>query len=195
MLSRQDIRKSMLAQRNQLSATKQQQHAKAMQAQLASHPAYLRAQHIGCYLADNSEMDLSHVIEHAVAQHKQVYLPVLHPVQHNQLWFFPYQPGDALAPNRYGILEPDITASRRRPAWALDLVLLPLVAFDSAGNRLGMGAGYYDRSFAFMRDKAGGPKPRLIGAGYECQKVDTLRPEHWDVPLQGAVTEQRCYEF
>jgi 5-formyltetrahydrofolate cyclo-ligase len=68
-------------------------------------------------------------------------------------------------------------------------VLAPLVAFDRSGNRLGMGGGYYDRSFAYLRHRVHWRRPRLIGYAYGFQEVQALERAHWDVPLSGVVTE------
>jgi len=72
-------------------------------------------------------------------------------------------------------------------------VLVPLVAFDDAGNRLGMGAGYYDRSFAFRR--AAPSPPLLVGVGYEFQRVPALAAQPWDVPLDAVLTERGLQRF
>ena len=75
---------------------------------------------------------------------------------------------------------------------AIDLVLVPLVAFDPQRNRIGMGGGFYDRSFAF-RKNPDQPRPVLIGVAHELQKVDLLEPEPWDVQLDMVVTDQAVY--
>ena len=64
---------------------------------------------------------------------------------------------------------------------------MPLVAFSAAGTRLGMGGGYYDRSFAFRHGR--GAPPRLVGVGYGFQREDALAAEPWDVPLDAVATE------
>lgn len=77
--------------------------------------------------------------------------------------------------------------------WALDLVLLPLVGFDDAGGRLGMGGGFYDRSLAYLARRQNWRKPTLLGLAHECQKVDRLAQASWDVPLAGTVTDKQWY--
>ena len=74
-----------------------------------------------------------------------------------------------------------------------DLVLAPLVVFDADRNRIGMGGGFYDRSFAF-RKNSGIETPLLIGVAHELQKVDRLIPEDWDVRLDMIVTDQATYD-
>src|SRR5262249_24852318 len=94
----------------------------------------------------------------------------------------------ALRTNRHGIPEPDPRFARRIPARKLDLVLVPLVAFDAQGWRLGSGAGYYDRALRHLREGRHWRRPRLIGVGYEFQRVERLEPAPWDVPLDAILT-------
>ncbi len=78
-------------------------------------------------------------------------------------------------------------------AQELDLVFLPLVAFDRVGHRVGMGGGYYDRTFAFVQQMH--HKPILIGLAYEMQQVDGLPFCTWDIPLDGVLTEKQLRLF
>ncbi|MEO6103207.1 MAG: 5-formyltetrahydrofolate cyclo-ligase [Pseudoxanthomonas sp.] len=112
-------------------------------------------------------------------------LPVLH--DDNALRFAPWRPGDPLVTNRFGIPEPDVEPASALPPQAMSLVVMPLVGFDHAGRRLGMGGGWYDRSFAF-RNKAM-PPPWLVGAGFDAQSVDALENQPWDVRPDAICTE------
>ncbi|MBE0510522.1 MAG: 5-formyltetrahydrofolate cyclo-ligase [Chromatiales bacterium] len=188
--ARQALRRQMRQQRRALSPAQRQQAARQLLRHFASHPAFLHSQHIAFYLPNDGELDLRPLIEQAWSMGKHCYLPVLSPLYHNRLWFAPYRPDSAMIKNRFGILEPSCSWRRMRPVWALDLVLTPLVAFDQAGNRLGMGGGYYDRSLAYLARRQVWKKPRLIGAAYTFQSVATLPSASWDVPLHGIVTEQ-----
>jgi 5-formyltetrahydrofolate cyclo-ligase len=78
---------------------------------------------------------------------------------------------------------------------ALDLVLTPLVGFDHKGNRLGMGGGYYDRSFAFLLRRQNWKKPRLVGLAYDFQQLDKLPAKNWDVPLTAVATDTHWHSF
>jgi 5-formyltetrahydrofolate cyclo-ligase len=126
---------------------------------------------------------------------KQVYLPVLRNRPSNSLWFTAYRPGDRLVNNCYGIPEPVMHSRRIVMPWSLDMVFVPLVAFDRSGNRLGMGGGYYDRTFAFRRMRSHWRGPKLIGLAHEFQRVEQLLNQVWDIPLDGVITEQRIYDF
>jgi 5-formyltetrahydrofolate cyclo-ligase len=114
-------------------------------------------------------------------------LPLLH--EANLLCFAPWRPGDPLVTNRFGIPEPDVAPASALPPEAMSLVVMPLVGFDPAGRRLGMGGGWYDRSFAFRN--AAMPPPWLVGVGFETQCVDALETESWDVLPDAICTETR----
>jgi 5-formyltetrahydrofolate cyclo-ligase len=105
------------------------------------------------------------------------------------LRFAPWLPGAGLRQNRYGIPEPDVTPAEQLAPAALDVVLVPLLAFDRHGTRLGSGGGYYDRSFAFLRERARPARPLLVGVGYAFQEVERLAPAAWDVALDFVATD------
>ena len=115
-------------------------------------------------------------------------LPVLHG---EELRFAPWRPGDPLVGNRFGIPEPDVEPSSALEPEAMALVVMPLVGFDTQGRRLGMGGGWYDRSFAFR--KLTPAPPYLVGAGFDVQRVDSLRSEEWDVHADAICTETTTY--
>ena len=142
---------------------------------------YARAKNIACYLASDGELDCRFVIEQLWRDGKQCFLPIVTSKDGAPyLEFKPYRPGQSLMKNRYGILEP--CGGRCLSAQVLDMVLVPLVGFDYQGNRLGMGGGYYDRSFAFSCQTG---KPLLFGVAHRCQRVPQLQAQPWDVPMQG----------
>jgi 5-formyltetrahydrofolate cyclo-ligase len=112
-------------------------------------------------------------------------LPVL---RQDRLRFAPWRPGDPLVCNRYGIPEPDLAPDSLLEAEAMSLVVAPLVGFDEHGHRLGMGAGWYDRSFAFRHTRTA--PPWLVGAAFAAQRIDALATEPWDVPLDAVCSER-----
>lgn len=117
-------------------------------------------------------------------------LPVLHG---ELLRFAPWKSGDPLVTNRYGIPEPDVEPSSALAADAMSLVVLPLVGMDTEGNRLGMGGGWYDRTFAFRRERPA--PPWLVGAGFDVQRVDRIPVADWDVSLDAACTGSTTHLF
>ncbi|WP_372964662.1 5-formyltetrahydrofolate cyclo-ligase [Marinobacter sp.] len=192
--SRTELRKNLRDLRNNLTFEQQQQASEQLALNLLRHPDLYRAKHVGIYLANDGEIDPHLYVNLGRRKGIHFYLPVLHPVYSGKLVFSPYLDGIPLLPNRFGIPEPPFPESRRRPAWALDAVLFPLVGFDDQGGRLGMGGGFYDRTFAFSRIRPA-MAPKLIGLAHELQKVSSLPIEPWDVPLHGVVTDKCCYRF
>ena len=158
-------------------------------------PFFLRAERIAFYLASDGELDPLPLLRSAVAMGKQCLLPVLHPLGHRRLWFARWKPGEPLRPNRYGIPEPRWERSGLLSPRAIDLVLMPLVAFDHRCHRMGMGAGYYDRTFAWRMRSPTWRGPSLVGYAYALQGVTAIDTQPWDVPLDAVITERevlRC---
>ena len=184
------LRRLMRQQRRLLTPNQRQQAAHRLARHFAGHPYFLHSRDIAFYLPNDGEMDLRPLLERAWAMGKHCYLPVLSPLYHNRLWFAPYRPDSPMLANRFGILEPQCNWRQMRPVWSLDLMLMPLVAFDGEGNRLGMGGGYYDRTLAYLRRRQDWKRPRLIGTAYHFQQLTRLPAASWDVPLQGIVSER-----
>lgn len=186
------LRQTIRQQRRALTLSEAATCAEQLAQQARKHPLLLRSDRIAAYLSSDSEIDPYPLLQFLWSAGKQVYLPVLVPFSRQKLWFARFNPNDMLAVNRFGIPEP---VQRRliKPS-ALDLVLTPLVAFDPAGHRIGMGGGYYDRTFAFLQQRQHWHKPKLLGLAYEFQKQTTIKPNKWDVPLDAIATEARIYE-
>lgn len=196
-LNRAALRREMRQRRRSLSLSEQKRAARDLKSRVLALPEFLRAKRIALYLPNDGEIDPSMLIEQARAMGKTCYLPVLQPLAENRLWFVRYDHSTPMTHNRFGIPEPrlkgfaDKKRNRCRPE-DLDLVLFPLVAFDDAGGRMGMGGGFYDRTFAFTRHRRFA-KPALMGLAHECQKVDNLPIADWDIPLQGVISDRRLY--
>ncbi|WP_095108712.1 5-formyltetrahydrofolate cyclo-ligase [Pseudomonas sp. Irchel 3E20] len=192
-LSRPQLRRMLRRARRALTARQQRRAAHGLYRQLAQHPVWRRAQHISLYLPTDGEIDPRLLLRAAQRRGKATYLPVLSAWPRTKMAFQRVRPGEKLKPNRFRILEPRVNVARQRKAWALDLVLLPLVGFDETGGRLGMGGGFYDRSLAYLARRKSWRKPTLLGLAHECQKVEKLDQASWDVPLQGTVTDRKWY--
>jgi 5-formyltetrahydrofolate cyclo-ligase len=192
-LSRPTLRRQLRQARRQLSPTRQRLAARELYRQLAQHPVFRRARHIAFYLPNDGEIDPRPLMLEAQRRGKATYLPVLNAWPRTRMVFQRIMPNERLRPNRFGIAEPAFRPNRQRRIWTLDLVLMPLVGFDEHGGRLGMGGGFYDRSLAYRGRRKNGHKPTLLGLAHECQKVDRLPLEPWDVSLQATVTDQSWY--
>ncbi len=184
--SRQELRKLIRQQRNQLSSDIQYQSSQDLIRQFSSLPDLDNTHHIALYLSTDGELDTQPLIEWLWSQGKSVYLPVLHPFSAGHLLFLHYQNSTPMTHNKYGILEPRLNQTQVKPVRELDLICTPLVAFDSHGHRLGMGGGYYDRTLAHWFRTGEGATP--IGLAHDCQHVEQLPTEAWDIPLSTIVT-------
>lgn len=143
-----------------------------------------KAKRIAFYWPADGEVSLLSLLRESLRRGKQCYLPV---VERKHLVFREYRPGTTLKRNRYGIPEPRKTSLCAKHQ--LDVIFLPLVAFDAQCNRLGMGAGFYDRTLVARAAR----KPMRIGIAHEFQKVKNLPVDPWDVPLHAVITDKRIY--
>lgn len=191
--SKLELRATLRARRRALSAADQKRAAAALAARVIATRWFRVSRRIAAYIANDGEIDPRDVIERIWRTRKQAYLPVLSPLQHDRLWFARVEPDMEYHANRFGIPEPMVKRSALVRAEELDLILLPLVAFDTTGNRVGMGGGFYDRSLAFLRHRRYLRKPHVVGLAHEFQRVQHVTPDSWDVPLAGIVTDAASY--
>jgi len=148
-------------------------------------PAFRSARHVASFIAFDGEPSLAGLHQDQQARTKQFYVPV---IQAQRMQFAPLADHLPVRTNSFGIIEPN--HRRRIRTQQLDIVLVSLVGFDERGNRLGMGGGYYDRHFSFLKTRRDFMRPRLIGVAYEVQCVENLPVDPWDVPLWGIVTDR-----
>lgn len=182
------LRQSLRHKRRSLSGRQQQHASERIVSVLNTQRSFTPPKRVALYLAQDGELDLHAYIEHCWQYDVQVYLPLLH-TDTKQLRFARYQAECALTPNRFGIPEP-LQGDSIEPA-LLDWVLFPLVGFDLEGGRLGMGGGFYDRTFA---DADQWPqKPRMIGVAHECQKLPHIPLESWDIKLDAIASDAGLY--
>jgi len=189
------LRKKIRAQRRELTLEQQQQAAIDLASNLMASRFLRKHKRIACYLASDGEIETWPIIETLWSLKKQVYLPVISHLPWAPLWFAPFNPDSNMVYNRFGIAEPDVLPGKRITAHRLDLVFLPLVAFDPAGNRIGMGQGYYDRSLQFIKQRKYWRAPLLTGLAHDFQCIDNIDSEKWDVPLRYAITDKRFIGF
>lgn len=182
---RATLRKHMRDQRKALSA---QQRIKAAE-QFAEHllASDLLPDHgyLAGYWAMDGELGL-HALQLRLPSSLIYCLPVID--SENTMKFAPWKSGDPLATNRYGIPEPTTSDTSLLSAQQLSMAIVPLVAFDRQCHRLGMGGGYYDRSFSFRHTNPA--PPVLVGAAFSIQHVEVLPCESWDVVMDAVCTEQ-----
>lgn len=190
-----ELRREIRSQRRQLSPQAQLQHSLQLKRLAANYAPFRHSRRIAFYFAAQGEIDPAPLMQQAFKAGKQVFLPVLRSRPEHGLWFAPYYPGDPLQHNRFLIPEPVMHRRRTVMPWAMDLVFMPLVGFDLHGNRLGMGGGYYDRTFAFKRLRRHWKGPKLIGIAHDLQQIDRLPSQPWDIPMDAVITEKAIYNF
>lgn len=191
-MNKQQTRQSIRKQRQQMDPHQKILAAEKVLLQLLQLPIYQQAQHIALYLSNDNEIDPSPIIQDLLNKNKCCYLPIVDPVKPRQLLFMPYYQDTPLQTNRYGILEPALITEKVRDPKQLDLVITPLVAFDQLCHRIGMGGGYYDNTFKFLRS-CELESPSLMGIAYEFQRVESITRDHWDVQLDAIITEQQIW--
>lgn len=147
---------------------------------------FRRSRRIACYLPMPEEVDTWPIIARAWRMKKRIFAPMLAPDR--LLRFREVRPDTTLVTTGYGLQEPltgDEVGARE-----LDLVITPLVAFDSQANRIGMAGGYYDRTFAFLRGRTSLKRPKLVGVAFACQEAEKIPLNPWDISLYRVITER-----
>lgn len=184
---KQRVRQKICAQRALLTHAEIKSKSTLVCQRILSLNEFQNAKDIALYVAFSGEIDCHMLFEAALKSHKNCYLPVL---AHQQLHFIQVDDKTPLISNRFGILEPAFESQRLIKPELFDLVIVPLVAFDKSCHRLGMGKGYYDRTFHFKTQNTG---PTLVGVAYEFQKLLKVPSTTLDVPLDCVVTEKKIY--
>lgn len=184
--ARQQLRQQLRQARRALSRQQQQRAGQALAYWLQRLP-WRHNTRIGAYVAHDGEIDPARFLARLSIRH--VCYPVLDDRHPQKVRLVPARPPGRQdwRPNRYGIPEP--VRGRARPAWTLHALLLPLVGFTTAGDRLGMGGGYYDRLLASFRRRP--RRPLLIGLAHELQALAQLPTAAWDQPVDVIVTDRR----
>jgi len=186
-----NLRQSLRSRRRALSASERSRKSAAITRNLARQLSFQRADRIAFYMPTPEEVDTLSAIELADTLGKQVYLPIINRAfwRKSPLLFEVFKPDQTqLVENRYGILEPAHRPGTPVRAIELDLICVPLVGFNERCDRIGMGAGYYDRSLATRPYQ----RTTLIGIAFDCQLAE-FEPADHDVPMDAIVTESRIY--
>ncbi|MFJ3459013.1 5-formyltetrahydrofolate cyclo-ligase [Scandinavium goeteborgense] len=189
--ARQDIRQIIRQRRRALTPDQQQLFAEQAAYRMMAYPPVIMGKTVALFLSFDGELDTRPLIEQLWLSGKKVYLPVLHPFSPGNLLFLYYHPHSELVVNRLKIQEPKLDVRDVLPLSELDVLITPLVAFDAQGQRLGMGGGFYDRTLQNWQQH--GLQP--VGYAHDCQRVDTLPTEKWDIPLPAVVTPSKVWEW
>ena len=187
--TRQQIRQQIRQRRRALTPEQQTQFALHAADRMMAYPPVLLAQTVAVFLSFDGELDTRALIDQLWRAGKRVYLPVLHLFSPGNLLFLHYHPSSDLVVNRLNIREPKLDVRDVLPLSQLDVLVTPLVAFDAAGQRLGMGGGFYDRTLQNWRQHRLQP----VGYAHDCQQVDALPTEQWDIPLPAVITPSKTW--
>ncbi|NND93168.1 MAG: 5-formyltetrahydrofolate cyclo-ligase [Granulosicoccus sp.] len=187
---RQRLRQRLRRARDEIDPLTVAGNSSIISAQLL--PLLSTARTIAGYLAIGSEVHLDDTLARCRERGQITCVPITRP--DHTLLFTPFDSATTLTVNRFGIREPVFDEQSCLSATSLDAVIVPLVGFDRHCHRIGMGGGYYDRTFAQPvggRARATEKQALLIGVAHEVQYVEQLVPDWWDVPLDVVVTERR----
>lgn len=183
-MKKSEIRKNILPLRKELSEPLLTLASTAITDAILELDDYKNAKKIALYMAINNEVNLEKLWNHACYNHKACYFPK---VTAEHMHFLPGDNIDQFIANKWGILEPSSNLQDAININDLDIIILPLVAFDCTGNRVGMGKGYYDKTLKSSKH------PTLVGVAYEFQKITKINAETWDIKLDIIATENAIY--
>lgn len=142
--------------------------------------------HVACYWPTQYEINTISLIDFLLTNNKFCYLPIIY---NNNLNFIQYNHNTKLIKNKFGILEPEFNINQTTIIDNLDIIFMPLVAFDTMGNRIGSGKGMYDRALINKNNI------KLIGLGYSIQQVPIFQPDPWDINLDIVFTEKEKFQI
>jgi 5-formyltetrahydrofolate cyclo-ligase len=178
-------RKQALRARRSLSAAERQIASEKIARQVTHSREFVAASSIGCYLPMQDEVDPYEIIERGWRANKRIFCPVMG--KNGAMVYRRLDRNTTLLRNSFGLWEPvgsECISPRR-----LDLVITPLVAFDKNRNRIGMGGGYFDRCFSFLRHRRLWIAPKLIGVAFTCQEVANISANPWDIRLYAVYSD------
>ncbi len=190
LLLRQKIREKMREHRRLLSEEKQRLASQSVIQHISIHEKISLAQHIAVFLSFDGEISTQPLIEYLWQQNKKVYLPVVDPFLEAHLLFVPYHKSTSLIRKKWNIFEPPLEQTQVIPFEKLNILFVPLVAFDKNGQRLGVGGGFYDRTL----QKAISTGPYAIGLAHDFQQVKSFPIAKWDMPLPEIVTQSKIWQ-
>ncbi|MBC8494054.1 MAG: 5-formyltetrahydrofolate cyclo-ligase [Candidatus Thioglobus sp.] len=182
----QALRQSLRQKRREINPSDRIKFAKQLLSQVQNIVNFKNGQKIALFLPNDGEIDPKYIENFLKNQGISIYLPIL---DNKRLKFAKIS--KKFKKNQYGIPEPAF--SQILSAKHLDIVFMPLVGFDANKNRIGMGGGYYDRTLAFKKRASRFSQPKLYGLAFDCQQIDKIDTQEWDVPLDAVITPSKIY--
>lgn len=163
--------------------------SKEIQENLLSLEEFQRAKVIASYVSMPDEVQTQAIIRSALREGKRVLVPITQSRNRRLIFSKLLDYDDELTPGHFGILEPKTEFVRPTPLDDAEVVLVPVVAWDDRGFRIGYGKGYYDRALERL------PKALTVGLALEAQRVPKIPEDKYDIPLKKIVTEKRILQF
>lgn len=185
-MSKKTLRREIMAARDEIAEDERAAGSLAIARRLYSLTHFSRAATLMIFVPFGSEVDTAPVFNEALARGMRVLVPRTIPAERKMVPSRVLDWEEDLRPGAYGIREPVQEALRPVSPLEIDLLLVPGVAFDSSGNRLGYGGGYYDRFFARLR-----PETPLVAPVFDLQVLPSVPVDPWDRPVDMIITEQR----
>jgi 5-formyltetrahydrofolate cyclo-ligase len=190
------LRKELRGRRRSLELAQYALRSKRAASAITRLPAFKAGARVAVYLPFDREADTAALLLAADRRGVRIFVPVVVDLRHRRLRFHPLS--GKTRRGAFGISIPH-GAPHRNPRWTaprwFDLIVVPLVGVDGRGRRLGMGGGFYDRALAFRRARKSWKGPRLVGLAFDCQRVDSVFADTWDVRLDSLATESGLAHF
>lgn len=190
MTELEQLRQQIITARQALTSEQCSNATNKISIQLFALNIFQQSKKIACYLNFRNEVGTETIIKKIWELKKLCYLPII--TKDKSLLYSAYNEMTPLVENQYSLLEPKLENNIIDTS-LLDLVIVPLVAFDKKCTRIGWGQGHYDRCFNFLQTSSRPNKPYLVGIAYELQKKNHLKRESWDIPLDAVITESTIY--
>ncbi|HHU75013.1 MAG TPA: 5-formyltetrahydrofolate cyclo-ligase [Clostridiales bacterium] len=187
-MNKDDIRKNILKERSLLSESQRREFNQAIYQRLINSDLYQKSKIIFAFASFGSEVDTWTILDHAMHEGKRVYLPR---VEGKIMNFYELKDIQSLEPSKFGILEPKTEEANRYLVETdpnqIKVMIMPGLAFDTKGNRIGYGAGYYDKYLNSF------PKDHFIKAAiaYDFQIFDYLVSDPYDIPVDIIITPSK----
>lgn len=188
--AKQQLRQKIKRQRLALTAHQLNLAERKISIQFYQLLPHFKATKIATYIPCNGEISSAQIEKRLTRA--DFYLPRITQFHLGKMAF--HSPSNPLFKNPFGIVEPKAIGSPAKLS-TFDIIFVPLVAFDRAGNRLGMGAGFYDRALAFKNNTKNQRRPLLVGLAHHFQEVGSLTPQSWDIPLDVILTDRELIKL
>ena len=185
-MNKEEIRRNILKKRLSLSSKDIRDKSHQVFLNLAEAVEYRNSQNIMFYVATRSEVQTEEMIKTSIKMGKNIFVPIILTDCTNLAPSKIYDFDNELEKGKKGILEPKREYYRLSPPEDMDLIIIPGVAFDLKGNRIGRGFGYYDNFLRKIRTST-----KIIALAFEMQIIEKIPNDKNDIPVHKIITEKR----